>query len=211
MALSLAKLKACCVALRGSASAARPYQGQPCPRRKAKAAQQAEAAAVAHRETAEQKRQRIAKLEERARLFGDPVKQSVQAKVLERKWLRFLLVHGEEYGFDEREGPTVELVEHFASYCFCTRDRVSAIGREGLSDSFELQIRYMLAKFVFVALEYNGWTGLSVHELHMKAEPYKFAVRVTALWSCCTLALRSGCWLYSEWLLALRSGCCWFG
>jgi len=26
------------------------------------------------------------------------VKQSAQAKVLERKWLRFLLVHGEEYG-----------------------------------------------------------------------------------------------------------------
>ena len=35
----------------------------------------------------------------------------------------------------------------------------------------------MLAKFVFVALEYEGWTGLSEHELHEKAEPYKFAVR----------------------------------
>ena len=32
-------------------------------------------------------------------------------------------------------------------------DTVSAIGREGLGDSFELQIRYMLAKFVFTALE----------------------------------------------------------
>ena len=49
-----------------------------------KAAQQAEAAAAAHRETAAQKRQRIAELEERARLFGNPVKQSAQAKVLER-------------------------------------------------------------------------------------------------------------------------------
>ena len=81
-----------------------------------------------------------AELEERARLFGDSVKQSAQAKVLERKWLRFLLVHGEEYG-------TV-LVEKFVTYSFCTRDRVSAIAREGLGDSFELQLRYMLAKCV---------------------------------------------------------------
>ena len=107
---------------------------------------------------------------------GDSVKQSAQAKVLERKWLRFLLVHAEEYGFDESMGPTVELVEKFVTYSFCTRDRVSAIAREGLGDSFELQLRYMLAKFVFVSLEYVGWTGLNAYELHKKAEPYKFAV-----------------------------------
>ena len=46
-----------------------------------------------------------------------------------------------------------------------------------MGDSFELQIRYMLAKFVFPALEYNGWTGLNTHELHKKAEPYKLAVK----------------------------------
>ena len=63
------------------------------------------------------------------------MKQSTQAKVLERKWLRFLLVHGDEYGFDEDVGPTVGLVEHFVTYCFCTRDRASAIGREGLGRS----------------------------------------------------------------------------
>ena len=141
------------------------------------AAKQAEIAAAAHRETAAKKQQRIAELEERAQLFGDSAKQSAQAKVLERKWLRFLLVHGEKYGFDARKGPTVELVEHFVTYCFCTRDRVSAIGREGMGDAFELQIRYMLAKFVFVSLKYKGWTGLSAHALHEKAEPFKFAVR----------------------------------
>jgi hypothetical protein len=59
--------------------------------------------------------------------------------------------------------------------------KASAIGREGLGDSFELQIRYMLAKFVFVALKYKGWVGLDAHALHEKAEPYKFAVR--ELWS----------------------------
>ena len=125
------------------------------------AARAAELDAASHRPTAAQKQQQIAELEERAVLFGDPVKQSAQAKVLERKWLRFLLVHGEEYEFVARAGPTVELVEHFVTYAFCTRDLVSAIGREGLGDSFELQIRYMLAKFVFVALKYNGWEGLN--------------------------------------------------
>ena len=108
-----------------SAQAAEAQGGKDCSA--LKAAQAAEAKAAAYRETPAQKRQRIAELQERARLFGDPVKQSAQAKVLERKWLRFLLVHGEEYGFDERKGPTVELVEHFVVYCFCTRDRVSAI------------------------------------------------------------------------------------
>ena len=96
--------------------------------------------------------------------------------MLERKWLRFLLVHGEEYGFDEKVGPDIKLVEHFVSFCFCTRDYVSTVGQEGLCDAYELQIRYMLAKFVFVALEYTGWTGLSAHDLHEKAEPF-IAVR----------------------------------
>ena len=142
-----------------------------------RAARAAEIDAASHRPTAAQKQQQIAELEERAVLFGDPVKQSAQAKVLERKWLRFLLVHAEESSFTACAGPSVELVKHFVTYAFCTRDLVSAIGREGLGDSFELQIRYMLAKFVFPALEYNGWTGLNAHELHKKAEPYKFAVK----------------------------------
>ena len=54
---------------------------------------------------------------------------------------------------------------------------MSAIGREGMGDSYELQIRYMLAKFVFVSLKYKGWTNLSPHALHEKAEPFKFAVK----------------------------------
>ena len=140
-------------------------------------AEQAEVEAARLRPTAQQKEERIAELEERARLFGDPVKQSKQAKVLENKWLRFLMVHGEKYGWSAKAGPTIALVEHFTSYCFCTRQYGSAIGREGLGDSFELQIRYMLAKFVFVALKYKGWMGLTPHTLHVKAEPYKFAVR----------------------------------
>ena len=49
------------------------------------AARAAELDAASHRPTAAQKQQQIAELEERAVLFGDPVKQSAQAKVLERK------------------------------------------------------------------------------------------------------------------------------
>ena len=65
----------------------------------------------------------------------------------------------------------------FTSYCFSTRDKASAIGREGMGDRYELQIRYILVKFVFVALKYRGWIGLSEHALHEKAEPYMFAVQ----------------------------------
>ena len=127
------------------------------------AAEAAEAEAASYRPSQQAKEARMAELEERARLFGDSVKQSAQAQVLERKWLRFLLVHSKTYGFNERKAPTVELVEHFTTYCFCTRDVASAIGREGLGDAYELQIRYMLAKFVFVSLKYKGWDGLSAH------------------------------------------------
>ena len=61
------------------------------------AAERAVAEAIACRDTPATKLQRMQELEERARLFGDPVKQSAQAKVLERKWLRFLSVYGDEY------------------------------------------------------------------------------------------------------------------
>ena len=68
------------------------------------AARAAETDAASHRATAARKQQQVAGLEERAQLFGDPVKQLAQAKVIERKWLRFLLVHGEEYNFDACAG-----------------------------------------------------------------------------------------------------------
>ena len=71
------------------------------------AAQAAKALAASHRETAASKERRIEELEERARLFGDSVKQSAAAKKIEGKWLRFLLVHGVKYGFKQSRGPTV--------------------------------------------------------------------------------------------------------
>ena len=141
------------------------------------AAEDAERAAAELRDTPEKKRARMDELQERAELFGDSIKQSYNAKCLERKWLRFLLIHGDEIGSKAKSGPSIKQVERFVTYCFCTRDVVSAIGREGMGDSYELQIRYMLAKFVFVSLGYKGWTKLSAHALHEKAEPFKFAVK----------------------------------
>ena len=99
------------------------------------AAAEAEQAAARQRDSPEKKQARMDELEERARLFGDSVKQSYNAKCLERKWLRFLLVHGDEIGFKASIGPTVKQVERFVTYCFCTRDVVSAIGREGVGYS----------------------------------------------------------------------------
>ena len=64
------------------------------------AARVAQTEAASHRATPAQKQKQTAELDERAQLFGDPVKQSAQAKVLERKWLRFLLVHAEECSFN---------------------------------------------------------------------------------------------------------------
>ena len=46
------------------------------------AARVAETEAASHRPTAAQKQKQIAELEERAQLFGDPVKQSAQAKAV---------------------------------------------------------------------------------------------------------------------------------
>ena len=51
------------------------------------AAEAAEAEAASYRPSQQAKEARMAELEERARLFGDSVKQSAQAQVLERKWL----------------------------------------------------------------------------------------------------------------------------
>ena len=59
------------------------------------AAVEAEKQAAEHRETPEKKRARMDELEKRAELFGDSIKQSYNAKCLERKWLRFLLDHGD--------------------------------------------------------------------------------------------------------------------
>ena len=106
-----------------------------------RAAEDAAATAASFRPTTESVLEVIREAEELAAEHGDSVKQSAQADVLMRKWLRFLLIVGGEYGFCEGDAPSLELVKHFTTYCFKTRDNVSSIGREGMGDSYELQVR----------------------------------------------------------------------
>ena len=91
-----------------------------------KAAEEAAGAVEAFRPTASRVRQLIDEAEERAVLNGDSVKQSAQADVLMRKWLLL----GESYEYKEGSAPSLELVKHFVTYCFVTRDNVSAVGRQ---------------------------------------------------------------------------------
>ena len=110
------------------------------------AAKAAERDAAAHRPSAAQKQQQIAELEERAVVFGDPVKQSAQAKVLERKWLRFLLVHGEAFKFDARVNKVIEIRRRIPT---------SGISRFGLRESLR-ELLHILNKII-ISTDIKPW------------------------------------------------------
>ena len=125
----------------------------------------------------EQIRQRIAEREKQAGEHGHVPKTQKQIDLVRRKWLRFLDAHGEAYGYDKDAGPTLAIVKHFTTCCYETRDYESSLEHKGMGDSFELQLRYFLAKKVFPAVGYDGWTELSVSALDEKCEPYKTEIR----------------------------------
>ena len=104
--------------------------------------------------------------------------------VLKRKWQRFLSMFGERLQFDANVGPTLAIMRQFTSYVYVSREGgrpSAATQRIGCGDSYELQLRYMVPKYVFPLLGYPGWTELSREALHEKCEPYKFEVK--ALWA----------------------------
>lgn len=139
-----------------------------------KAARAARAKADAFSPTDAAVRKMLAAAEQRAAAKGFVAKTESAYESLTRKWLRFLATHGEAYGWEECEGPTLVQVKHFTTYCYETRDCYeSSAGLKGMGDSYELHIRYFLAKFVFVRLAYPGWTGLGEHALDEKCEPFK--------------------------------------
>ena len=145
------------------------------------AAQKAEAEAAKHRPTAEQKQARIAELEERARMFGDSVKQSAQAKVLEGKWVRLAVSAGPRrqvrvqraQGSDRRAGQALHVVLLLYSGCG-KRDRARGTGRlvRAADQVYAAEVCVRLAE-----VQGLGRTFCSEHALHDKAEPFKFAVR----------------------------------
>ena len=86
------------------------------------------------------------------------------------------MTHGEAYGFDGV--PTVELAVHFQTHGFSERINYSTFGESGMGDSWgKLAVPYLLAKYVFPACKYVGWTGLRQDELADKTKPYTLELR----------------------------------
>ena len=64
---------------------------------------------------------------------------------LTRKWLRFLVANGEEYGWEDEVGPPLEQVKHFTTYCYETQDCYeSSAGLKGMGDSWPKTVEFGL-------------------------------------------------------------------
>ena len=73
----------------------------------------AEAELASVRPSDEQLRAEAAEVEANAARNGIHAKTSAIVYTMQRRWLAFLEKHGEAYGYDADEGPTVELAKHF--------------------------------------------------------------------------------------------------
>ena len=84
----------------------------------------ADAAVAAFGPTPEQLREEAAEAERMASENGTPAKSAKVIGVLRRRWSDFLDVHGDAYGFQANECPTIELAVHFQVRLFatCARD-----------------------------------------------------------------------------------------
>ena len=96
---------------------------------------------------------------------GVPAKSSRVVRSLQSKWLEFLELHGDEYGFDAALGPTVEVAKHFSTWGFFNRERYIQHARasDGMGDSWgELIAGAIHAGQVCVcgvAVSRMGWIG----------------------------------------------------
>ena len=94
---------------------------------------------------------------------------------MKRKWEKWLRSpHGQ--GVAERlaggGAPTIEEMKRFSTYSYAHRSSYSCVGRKGGGKSYgALQIPYMLGKFVFPAMGYEGWTGLTIAQAKAKNAP----------------------------------------
>ena len=109
---------------------------------------------------------------------GVPAKSRAVVLRLESKWVDFLARHGQEYGWDESVGPTMEMAKHFQTWGFFHRTNFSTVGLDGMGDSWgQLAVPYLLPKYVFVRRGYAGWAELGAEALHMKCRPYVAELR----------------------------------
>ena len=73
----------------------------------------------------------------------------------------------------EGGSPTVDETKLFSTWAYSTRATYSCVGRKGCGDSYgALQIPYMLAKFVFPLMQYEGYVGLTVAQAACKNQEY---------------------------------------
>lgn len=132
-----------------------------------------DAAAEATRPSRAEEREIIAAGEALAFEKGVDPKTGKVVTSLTTKWDAFVAAHGEEYGFDAAKGPTPEFTRKFSSYGFFNRDSTSAVGHTGMGDSWgELQVPYLLPKYVFPAKGYPGWTTADAGVLDEQCRPF---------------------------------------
>jgi hypothetical protein len=139
----------------------------------------ADAAVRATLPTAEEERAIIAAAEALAGSeAGVPAKSRAVVERLVTKWLDFLEKHGNEYGWDESVGPTLEMAKHFQTWGFFNRTNFSTVGLDGMGDSWgQLAVPYLLPKYAFVKLGYVGWAELGAEALNAKCRPYVAELR----------------------------------
>ena len=145
---------------------------------RAKGRREAAQAAQAARMTAE--KAAIAEAHEDAKEHGLVEKtagESGAAGNLRNKWVKWLASeHGGEVAARlaaEGGAPTVEEAKLFSTWTYKTRQYYSAVGRKGGGDSYgSLQIPYMLGKFVFPLMKYEGFVGITRAEAKAKNQTY---------------------------------------
>ena len=140
--------------------------------------------AAKQREAEAKQEQEIARLHQRAQQNGLVEKtagESGAAGKLRNKWKRWLnSSHGQAAATRLTCGgcPTVEEAKLFATWVYQVREKYSPVGQKGGGDSYGLlQIPYMLGKYVFPLMQYEGWTGITVAEAKVKNKPYADALK----------------------------------
>lgn len=122
----------------------------------------------------------IAAASKRAKESGQVEKTAGESGVagsLRNKFVKWLeSVHGkgvQKRLEDEGGAPTIDDAKQFSTWVHTTRQSYSCVDRKGCGDSVgNLQLPYMLAKFVFPMMKYEGWVGLSLHEAKIKNQEY---------------------------------------
>ena len=168
-----------CVVWTGPTSFVGLFRGMSGAAALARAKQRREAAVAAQAEQVEAEQAAINLANERAKERGLVEKtagESGAAGNLCNKWRKWLgSPHGAAMAARLAGGgaPTVEEAKLFSTWTYKTRQNHSAVGRKGGGDSYGLlQIPYMLAKFVFPMMKYEGFVGLTVAEATKKNQEY---------------------------------------